>query len=187
MKHPKWLQTHHFLGVLEGKAISIVNHKNNRIPDGASETEVSLYSFNLAIQLSCRKLDARNYAYDHVKNLENLRLNKVVSLLQSCRLSLTNDVVKLDACISLKILNLSGNELTTVSNLGLEKLESLQCLDLANNKISDSIKDLGKVFNKLQGLEILVLKGNPCMAAKQKRASLIGGTSSKKACRMQIV
>ena len=177
----KWLgKTHHFLGVLEGKAISIVDHKKNRIPDGVSETERSLYSFNLAIQLSCRKLDARNYAYDHVKNLENLQLNKVVSLLQSCRLSLTNDVVKLDACISLKILNLSGNELTTVSNLGLEKLESLQCLDLANNKISDSIKDLGKVFNKLQDLEILVLKGNPCMRAKQKRLSMIGGTPSKK-------
>ena len=59
-------------------------------------------------------------------------------------------------------------------------MKSLQCLDLANNKISDSMKDLGKIFNQLQGLEILVLKGNPCMAAKQKRASLIGGTPSKK-------
>ena len=68
----------------------------------SSETEVSLYSFNLAIQLSHRKLDARNYAYDHVKNLENLQLNKVVSLLQSCRLSLKNDVVKLDACVKFK-------------------------------------------------------------------------------------
>ena len=76
-------------------------------------------------------------------------------------------LLKLDACISLKILNLAGNELTTVSNLGLEKLKSLQCLDLANNKISDSIKDLGKVFNQLQDLEILALKGNPCMRANR--------------------
>jgi C-terminal processing protease CtpA/Prc/Leucine-rich repeat (LRR) protein len=181
----KWLcKTHHHLGVIENLPVSINDHVKIRTPEGTSEDNSNKYALNLAIQFSYTKLESRNYDYysNNHELKENPNNEKVISLLHSCQLGLQNAVLKLEPLVNLKILNLAGNNLTTIVGLGFEKLINLKCLDLKNNNIDDTFDVFGGIINKLELLEILAIKGNPFfkIEGKKRRGSVMGNTPSKK-------
>lgn len=76
----------------------------------------------------------------------------------------------------LRILDLSGNRITDVSNLS--SITSLQELDISNNSI-ESVSNISELVAQLPNLEVLVARGNPCernSIADSYRASIIAAS-----------
>lgn len=60
-------------------------------------------------------------------------------------------------------LNLSSNNLTTLSSIGIEKLKGLIILDASFNQIQDSSHEIARLVESVSSLQVLCIQGNPCM------------------------
>eukprot|EP00698_Gefionella_okellyi_P022880 TRINITY_DN7670_c0_g1_i1.p1 TRINITY_DN7670_c0_g1~~TRINITY_DN7670_c0_g1_i1.p1 ORF type:complete len:2182 (-),score=499.73 TRINITY_DN7670_c0_g1_i1:26-6466(-) len=74
---------------------------------------------------------------------------------------------------NLEEINLSNNRITDLYAMGLHELPKLRILDVSNNKIDYTMQELAEFIDEMPAIEILVLKGNPCMVTPLDRQDLL--------------
>ena len=134
---------------------------------------------NLDSFINLKVLYLENNCLDKIENLHNLK-NLTCLYLQN---NYIKEIENLDSNQNLVILNLSNNKIKQIKNLGglqklenlyieknyLSSLESLQglleakkliLLDLQNNELNDNAEELLSLFEKIEKLKVLYLKGN---------------------------
>jgi Leucine-rich repeat (LRR) protein len=76
--------------------------------------------------------------------------------------------------VNLLKLNIKGNKIKTLHNMGLENLSKLVVFDFTENEVSDKIKDVAGILNSMASLSILACRKNPFMESASDRITLIG-------------
>jgi Leucine-rich repeat (LRR) protein len=76
--------------------------------------------------------------------------------------------------VNLLKLNIKGNKIKTLHNMGLENLTKLVVFDFTENEVSDKIKDVAVILNTMISLSILACRKNPFMENASDRITLIG-------------
>ncbi|KAJ5080249.1 leucine rich repeat protein [Anaeramoeba ignava] len=117
-----------------------------------------------------------NFSPSEVEPGKQYEISKVISLKHLCRLQLK--YANFDGFENLEKLNLSNNQLENIETLGLVNLPKLQELDLSYNKIGNKVSELSALFDKLGVLEMVALRGNPCMKDSNSRQSILNGMTS---------
>ncbi|KAJ3450828.1 protein phosphatase 1 regulatory subunit sds22-related [Anaeramoeba flamelloides] len=145
----------------------ILNHK-----------QVEEYKFYLAVQTCKIPVEHRTTHYTQVRpgnHYDPMQIRKLINL-SGLHLS----EVGLDFSIfqNLEELNLSDNNITDLFKLKLDNLYHLKILDLSNNQINNQIDRIASWIDQMSSLEVLCLRGNPCLKNKTNRKLLIGSIKS---------
>lgn len=150
--------------------------------EGAKKPPLSLsgaaleqYRLELAITCSATPPSDRAYLPADCKPDVQFRPRDVRELLRLAGLGLVDGVLNLAPFEGLEKLNLAGNKLRDVSDVGLEKLPRLRLLDLRDNQLRTKPSALGRLFNGMPALEAVAVRGNPVTKRLQRaRIEIIG-------------
>jgi len=70
-------------------------------------------------------------------------------------------------------IDLSFNNITSITGLGFENHPSLRFIDISNNSINDKLKHIGRLIDSIPNLEMFSIRNNPCMTVDNSRKVLI--------------
>lgn len=165
--------------LIVNRCLEFINEQEISIEDrvqiyGKSIKGVSLpkYRLNLALAVSATEKISSFYP-DDVEIGIQYNPFEVKELLELSHLSLSDSTVDFSVFRNLEKLNLANNNIKNLMGIGIEDLTSLKWLDIRNNKIANSASEIGGLIDKLEKLEVLVLRGNPCQRNKKDRIKIL--------------
>jgi Leucine-rich repeat (LRR) protein len=169
-----WLgKTHHFLAYVESNVVPVSCHAKHRIADAKHREK---YSFVLSAIYSLERISGRSFKCESVLAYKSINCDAVKYMVHSHHLCLCASHISVTQFKNIEVLNLSGNRIADITNIGFDALKRLKCLDLSKNTIRMKLQDFGKVINKLNNLQLLAVRGNPFVeisgAKKKRRSSL---------------
>ena len=138
--------------------------------------EVDEYRFRLAININCTAPDRRRWNYSEIEPGKRFDIKKTTKLHQLHSMGLTSNI-NFARFINLTEINLAGNKLKSIHNIGIEQLK-LRILDVHDNQIDTAFKVLAPFLDTLTSLRVICLRGNPCMKDLKDRLNLIGQMKS---------
>eukprot|EP01006_Ploeotia_vitrea_P036609 TRINITY_DN66040_c7_g3_i1.p1 TRINITY_DN66040_c7_g3~~TRINITY_DN66040_c7_g3_i1.p1 ORF type:complete len:2447 (+),score=1447.66 TRINITY_DN66040_c7_g3_i1:190-7530(+) len=171
-------KTNRKLAVVDGIIPSVEDrvHTFKKVFTG-KDRAVAAYRFGLGVVMSATPFEGRSY---HPEDLAlqgaraQIKADEVTTLLKMANLKLVSSCVQLDSFKQLRKLNLADNNLSNISEIGLNGLPELAFLDVRNNNIKTKPVELGRIIDSLKKLQVLAIRGNPCMRNKKDRLRLMG-------------
>ncbi|KAJ3431570.1 protein phosphatase 1 regulatory subunit sds22-related [Anaeramoeba flamelloides] len=140
--------------------------------------QVEKYKFHLAVQTCNIPVEHRMTHYTQVKPGNHYDPMQIKKLINLKGLNLTERGLNFSIFQNLEELNLSNNKITDLFKLGLENLKNLKIVDLSYNQINNKIDRIASWIDQMHSLEVLCLRGNPCLKDKTNRRLLIGSIKS---------
>ncbi|KAJ3424761.1 dynein assembly factor 1 axonemal [Anaeramoeba flamelloides] len=133
-----------------------------------SRKAIEQYKFLLGIKYCVVPAELRTYHFSQVKLNDQYDTSNIIQLNKLNGLGLKDGFCDFSAFVNLEELNLSDNGIKNIFNLGLDNLKNLRIVDLSFNRINNTIKEIANWIGQMGSLEIICLRGNPCLKKKQK-------------------
>ncbi len=136
-----------------------------------SRAELVAFHVNLALLCAASPVLGRDYNVRTVLTRRHVVAAQMEQLYGLAGLRLSVDDLRVAAKCDLREftrlrrLDLSGNALDGIGALGLDALPLLQWLDLRDNAIATPHAELAAHLDALPALEVVALRGNPCVRA----------------------
>ncbi|KAM9953916.1 hypothetical protein ACTFIR_009023 [Dictyostelium discoideum] len=193
-RYPKNTQNSQYralvLGVVIPKNRSFILLDNNAISNlerveayrnaGYSNDLVERYRFFLALTINCTLPFGRQVYPDQVEIGKQYDPTQVTILRRLREWQLTSEFINFSYFTNVQEIDLTNNRLTDILNIGLQQLNNLSKLCLINNQINNPLPLIAQLLDSIKSLEIIAIRGNPCMRSPNDRLSLIGHMSTMK-------
>ena len=164
--------------MLDGFAVSVEDRVQAHNTDGS---EIRTHAYRSRLCLVQNVLGAKNKAFhpDEIAPGVNYKPEEVQELPYMARLGIVHSLAfpslyDLRLFVNVLKLNVKGNKIKTLHNMGLELLNKLVVFDVSENEVSDKIKDVAGILNTMPSLSILACRKNPFMDSASDRITLIG-------------
>jgi Leucine-rich repeat (LRR) protein len=163
---------------LDGFPVSVEERVQAHNTDGS---EVRTHAYRSRLCLVQNVLGEKNRAFhpDEVNPGVVYQPDKVIELPFMARQGIVHSIAfpslyDLRLFVNLLKLNIKGNKVKTLHNMGLEQLTKLVVFDFTENEVSDKIKEVASILNTMVSLSILACRKNPFMDSASDRITLIG-------------
>lgn len=146
---------------------------------GGTPEEVETYRFNLALTLNCCSSvtsggEGLKLHYTEVGAGEQYDPAAITGLRRLTSWGLTSRVCDFSKFINLIELNISHNNLTDISDIGLQAHPNLRVLCATHNSINTPHARIATFLDSIPQLEVVCLRDNPIMRNTDDRMKLLG-------------
>lgn len=164
--------------ILDGHPVSVEDRVQAHNTDG-SEVRTHTYRSRLCIIQNVLGEKNKSFHPDEVAPGVVYQPEHVQELPFMARLGIVHSLAfpslyDIRLFVNLLKLNVKGNKIKTLHNMGLENLPKLVVFDFTENEVSDKIKDVAGILNTMASLSILACRKNPFMESMSDRITLIG-------------
>ncbi|KAN0022088.1 hypothetical protein ACTFIU_004252 [Dictyostelium citrinum] len=166
--------------LLDNSVISSLERVEAYRTAGYSNDLVERYRFFLALTINCTLPFGRQLYPDQVEIGKQYDPTQVTILRRLREWQLTSEFINFSYFTNVQEIDLTNNRLTDISNIGLQQLNHLSKLCLINNQINNPLPMIAQLLDSMKSLEIIAIRGNPCMRNPNDRLSLIGYMSTMK-------
>eukprot|EP01113_Clastostelium_recurvatum_P004422 TRINITY_DN11951_c0_g1_i1.p1 TRINITY_DN11951_c0_g1~~TRINITY_DN11951_c0_g1_i1.p1 ORF type:complete len:801 (+),score=124.15 TRINITY_DN11951_c0_g1_i1:52-2403(+) len=149
----------------------IAAYKNS----GAPAPLMEQYRFNLVLTLNCTIGNpGRDYHFDAVLPGQQYQPRDITILRRMAGWGIVSEAANFQPFQALVELDLSGNRIQNLLELGLQGLALLRVICLHNNEIDTPLAAVAELMLGWPSLEVITLRSNPCMRTDDDRLKLIG-------------
>jgi Leucine-rich repeat (LRR) protein len=169
----KLIKNNHKLFALDNILISPSERMDLAKSLDLSKYELDKYYVHLAIVNQIVLFLDRNY-HDASILPGKIYDSKTVPLLRFANMQFPQGGFEFKHFTGLTRLDLSGNKITLITDIGLQSCKNLEVLDFSRNEVDNSIAEIAGLLNNFHELEILAMAENPvCTKKSGYRISLM--------------